>query len=598
MKLTLKKLNLLQKANSLVEKMRQSQVDESKGWKLVLHSLLFFATLAYGLLPILVRAESNVVAADGTGTFTELNSNIMDITGGNLSEEVANLFLSLPHEANSSPTVNFLSTPDTESFVEQIGSSDTVYPHNLQLKGGNTSLSLIQPSSIVPASLVANTGNAIDAGNFTGRRGQNLSLVSSTDLGASYLSPLGEIIATIVPGENWVRLQQPGNVLCLDIKPVANLGMRGKDSASLQNWTLSSTSLPTMLTGASGGHATAMKVNSDGSVQLTGSGIGAADGNAVAKKLPSPEENLAHRAGSNGTLKTSPNTGGSTSPTDGGSAIALANGTINPSNTLSSASLASHETADSLKAGSEKIATSNIDSRTQPEAAGLNATESKNLTLSEDISANAKIGEQAATNLDRTIPHPEPETISAQSNMTAKNVNLSFNNPFQLPVNIGGTSGEKLQVAPVQEIISQSNALTLAATTGDINIQKATGLKILLLNADRNVNLGSLSNSNLENGASMLLNPQNNIKVDILNVPEQKELAASLYTAGGNQSAIGTSRTIPLRLATELSHSILPSHSFADSLDRDNLSLLSSFSSPASTATSFDLYELSLSSHP
>lgn len=594
-------------------------MDESKEWKLayLLHSLLFFATLAYGLLPILVRAESNVVAADGTGTFTELNSNIIDITGGNLSEEVANLFLSLPHEANSSPTVNFLSTPDTENIVEQIGSSDTVYPHNLQLKGGNTSLSLIQPSSIAPASLVANTGNAIDAGNFTGRRGQNLSLVSSTDLGASYLSPLGEIIATIVPGENWVRLQQPGNVLCLDIKPVANLGMRGKDSARLQNWTLSSTSLPTMLTGASGGHATGMKVNSDGSVQLTGSGIGAADGNSVAKKLPSPEENLAHRAGSNSTLKTSPNTGGSTSSTDGESAIALANGTINPSNTpalgevsinirgnntsfntLNSASLASHETADRLKAGSEKIATSNIDSPTQSEAAGLNATESKNLTLSEDISANAKIGEQAATNLDRTIPHAEPETISIQSNMTAKNVNLSFNNPFQLPVNTSDTPREKLQAASVQEIISESNALTLAATTGDINIQKATGLKILLLNADRNVNLGSLSNSNLENGASMLLNPQNNIKVDIMNVPEQKELAASLYTAGGNQSAIGTSRTIPLRLTTELSHSILPSHSFADSLAQDNLSLLSSFSSPASTATLFDLYELSLSSHP
>jgi hypothetical protein len=72
-----------------------------------------------------------------------------------------------------------------------------------------------------------------------------------------------------LPGENVVRISQAGSLLSLDIQPVKPTDSRP------DNWKLPVASLPDLLTGGGEvGNATGVKVNSDGTVVLTGAAIG------------------------------------------------------------------------------------------------------------------------------------------------------------------------------------------------------------------------------------------------------------------------------------------------------------------------------------
>jgi len=275
-----------------------------------------------------VKAQSITPAADGTGTIVTPNGNQIDIRGGTTSGNGANLFHSFNQFGlNQNEIANFLSNPAIRNILTRVvGGNASVINGLIQVTGGNSNLFLMNPAGIifgsnatlnVPAAFTATTANGIgfgsswfnasgvndyaalvgnpsafafsmnqpggiaNFGNLAVGQGQNLTLLGGTVVSTGQLSaPGGQIIVTTVPGENLVRLSQTGHLLSLEIQPIATVG--GQGLASLPH-NISVLSLPELLTG--GGNATGVTVNSNGTVQLTGSGIPVEAGDVVARNV-------------------------------------------------------------------------------------------------------------------------------------------------------------------------------------------------------------------------------------------------------------------------------------------------------------------------
>jgi filamentous hemagglutinin family protein len=279
--------------------------------------LLALLALAYtvGLEP--AQSQSIVPAADGTGTVVTPEGNRININGGSLSGDGANLFHSFTQFGLTQDQIaNFLSNPSIQNILGRVnGGNPSIINGLIQVSGGSSNLYLMNPSGIifgssarlnVPASFTATTatgigfgsnwfsasgvndyaalvgtpnsfaftlsqpGAIINAGDLAVESGKNLTLVGGTVINTGKLSaPGGNITVAAVPGENVVRISQSGSLLSLDIQPV-----KASDSKP-DNWKLPVASLPELLTGGGEvGNATGVTVNSDGTVVLTGSGIG------------------------------------------------------------------------------------------------------------------------------------------------------------------------------------------------------------------------------------------------------------------------------------------------------------------------------------
>src|SRR4028119_1459765 len=256
--------------------------------------------------------QSITPAPDGTGTAVTASGNQFNIHGGQLSKDGTNLFHSFQQFGlKDSQTVNFISNPNIRNILGRVVGGDASYINGLiQVTGGNSNLFLMNPAGIVfgsnaqlnvPNSFLATTATGIGLGNnwfqavgvneyamligtpstfyfgtaqpgaianFGQLRvpsGQTLALIGGTVLSPGTLSaPFGQIAIASVPGENLVRISQAGHLLSLEISRSSNL-----NSASVP---LSPLTLPQLLTGGSS-NATGVTVNSDGSVQLTNSGL-------------------------------------------------------------------------------------------------------------------------------------------------------------------------------------------------------------------------------------------------------------------------------------------------------------------------------------
>ena len=265
-----------------------------------------------GLKP--AHAQSITPAPDGTGTLVTPQGNRLDITGGQLSRDGANLFHSFKEFGlNAEQTANFLSNPSIQNILGRVtGGNASIINGLIQVTGGNSNLFLMNPSGIVfgrnaslnvPASFTATTATGIGFGNnwfnatgpnnyttlvgtpntfsFTTQKpgaivnegqlgvnpGENLTLLGGTVVSTGRLTaPGGNIIVAAVPGENRVRLSQPGNPLSLEIQATT-----ASDNQPT-SWTLPVLSLPQLLTGPGGDDATQLSVNSNGQVILTSSG--------------------------------------------------------------------------------------------------------------------------------------------------------------------------------------------------------------------------------------------------------------------------------------------------------------------------------------
>src|SRR4028118_540221 len=270
-------------------------------------SLLIFNTFAQAQpIPI-------VPAADGTGTVVTPSGNRYDINGGSLSGDGANLFHSFGQFGlKEGQIANFLTNPGIQNILGRIAGGDASLINGLiTVTGGNSNLFLINPAGIVfgpnaslnvPGAFTATTANGVgfgsnlfnaagpnnfsalvgtpnafyfgagvpgsivNAGNLAVTPGQNLALLGGTVVSTGQLSaPGGQITVAAVPGDQVLRISQPGLLLSLEIPTGGNFGN------SLQ--TLNPVSLPQLLTGTGQNQAAGVAVADDGSVRLVGSGL-------------------------------------------------------------------------------------------------------------------------------------------------------------------------------------------------------------------------------------------------------------------------------------------------------------------------------------
>ena len=287
-----------------------------------------------------VKAQSIVPAADGTNTIVTPTGNSLDITGGQRSGDGTNLFHSfLQFGVQPGQTANFVSAPEIQNILGRVTGGDaSVINGIIQVTKGNANLYLMNPAGIVfgagaslnvPAAFTATTANGIGIGSewfnavgandyatlngtpsaFTFKtnqpgaivnegslvvgEGKNLNLVGGTVVNTGKLaSGGGNISVAAVPGESVVRISQEGHLLSLEISPNPPY-QGGNEGGSLLP---TAKSLPSLLTGGSVDDVTSMKVNSNGQVELTGSGVA----------IPSS----AGTAIASGTIDTSGKTGG------------------------------------------------------------------------------------------------------------------------------------------------------------------------------------------------------------------------------------------------------------------------------------------------
>ncbi|GAB4194639.1 MAG: hypothetical protein Fur006_40540 [Coleofasciculaceae cyanobacterium] len=271
-------------------------------------------------------AQAIAPAVDGTGTVVTQQGNRFDISGGSLSDDGANLFHSFQRLGlDSEQIVNFISNPQINNILGRVtGGEPSLINGLIQVTGGNSNLFLMNPAGIifgsnvqlnVPASFTATTatgiglggnnwfnafgennyqtligspnifvfdlsqpGSIINAGNLAVQPGQNLILLGGSVGSTGQLTaPGGTSTVAAVTGENLVRISQPGHLLSLEISP-----QRDNNGNLLP---IVPQSLPSLLTGTAKDVETGLRVNPDGTVQLTGSDFRVENGDVVAKNV-------------------------------------------------------------------------------------------------------------------------------------------------------------------------------------------------------------------------------------------------------------------------------------------------------------------------
>ncbi|MBW4556354.1 MAG: CHAT domain-containing protein [Trichormus sp. ATA11-4-KO1] len=276
---------------------------------------ILFALLC--LSPNLVKAQNITPAPDNTGTLVNTQGNNIDISGGSLSSDRANLFHSFSKFGlDVNQTANFLSQPSIQNILGRVtGGEASLINGLITVTGGNSNLYLINPAGIifganaslnVPASFTATTANRIGLGeNWFNASGWNkynellgtphsfafdstiasaifnegnlavtsgnLTLLGGTVASTGELfAPGGNITVAAVPGTSLLRFSIPGNPLSLEIQPLNN--------------NQSENFLAKLLTGGGGVNASTLQVHSNGEVELIGSGLRVENGDVVVKK--------------------------------------------------------------------------------------------------------------------------------------------------------------------------------------------------------------------------------------------------------------------------------------------------------------------------
>ncbi len=259
-----------------------------------------------------ITAESG---ANGTGTVVTPNGSQFNISGGEVSGN--NLFHSFEQFGlNANQIANFLSNPQIQNILGRVVGGDVSVINGLiRVSGGNSNLFLLNPAGIlfganarldVPGSFTATTatgmgfgddffnsvgsndyatfvgnpdsfvfatsepGAIVNAGDLAVKYGRNITLLGGSVISTGSISaPGGKITIAAVPGENLVRISQQGQVLSLELETIGS----GESSDLTNPLSFNPISLAQMLTNAEVGNATGVRVNDDGSISLTGSGI-------------------------------------------------------------------------------------------------------------------------------------------------------------------------------------------------------------------------------------------------------------------------------------------------------------------------------------
>ncbi|MFW5665486.1 MAG: CHAT domain-containing protein [Coleofasciculus sp.] len=277
------------------------------------------------LSPASLNAQPIIPAADETGTVVTPNGTQLDITGGRLSRDDANLFHSFEQFGlDSGQIANFLSNPEIRNiFGRVVGGDASIINGLIQVTGGNSNLFLMNPAGIVfgenarlnvPADFTATTatgigfgegnwfnafggneyqdlvgnpsgfafdlaqpGSVINAGDLVVTEGHNLMVLGGTVISTGKLAaPGGNITVAAVPGESLVRISQPGQLLSLEIEPP-------RDSEGML-LPVAPLDLPTLLTGSAETGETGLTVSEE-TVQVTDTEFSIGNGDAIANSI-------------------------------------------------------------------------------------------------------------------------------------------------------------------------------------------------------------------------------------------------------------------------------------------------------------------------
>ncbi|NER34889.1 MAG: CHAT domain-containing protein [Oscillatoria sp. SIO1A7] len=262
-------------------------------------------------------AQTIVPANDGTGTIVTEDGNSFKIEGGQVSADKTNLFHSFEKlNLDSDRVANFISNQNIRNILGRVtGGDPSLINGLLEVTGGNSNLFLINPAGIIfgtdatlnlPGAFVATSATGIGFGNnwfdaigsndyaalvgtpsalsFAGwegaianfgnlavSEGSQISLIGSSVLTDGNLAaPGGKIEILAIPEQNILRLSEKGYVLSLDIP--LNLRQGGQEGP-LESLRTGQGTLGELLTGGDFGHATAVDINPDGTIKLTGSGV-------------------------------------------------------------------------------------------------------------------------------------------------------------------------------------------------------------------------------------------------------------------------------------------------------------------------------------
>ncbi|MDB9524544.1 CHAT domain-containing protein [Oscillatoria sp. CS-180] len=256
-------------------------------------------------------AQAVIPDAESTGTVIMSDENRINITGGQLSGDGANLFHSFQEFGLTAEQVaNFITSPDIQNILSGVnGGNPSIINGLIQVSGSNANLYLINPAGVIlgpdgaislTGSFTATTANQIGFGDtwldilnpstyealtgtpngfsFTGHSsslvlnqgnlavepGQNVTLLGNQVINLGTIeAPGGTITLVAIPSENLVRISQENQLLSLEITPALT------ESGQLS---LDSLSLPELLTGntLAANNLTVVE-NADGTVRLESS---------------------------------------------------------------------------------------------------------------------------------------------------------------------------------------------------------------------------------------------------------------------------------------------------------------------------------------
>ncbi|MEQ9481988.1 filamentous hemagglutinin N-terminal domain-containing protein, partial [Coleofasciculus sp. F4-SAH-05] len=226
---------------------------------------LFISLLDGQVHPI--NAQSITAEPDSAGTIVTIDGEQYNISGGSLSGDGNNLFHSFQDFGlDANQVANFLSTPQIQNILGRVvGGNASLIDGLIQVTGSNANLFLMNPAGIVfgnnaqlnvMGDFTATTatgigfgenlwfnafgennyetligtpnqfafdssqsGSLVNAGDLAVTQGQNLTLLGGIVVNTGAITaPGGTITIAAVPGENLVRISQPGNLLSLEIE--------------------------------------------------------------------------------------------------------------------------------------------------------------------------------------------------------------------------------------------------------------------------------------------------------------------------------------------------------------------------------------------
>ncbi|MGD1943106.1 MAG: CHAT domain-containing protein [Leptolyngbyaceae cyanobacterium] len=253
-------------------------------------------------------AQAVIPNADGTGTVVTPDGSQIDITGGQLSGDGANLFHSFQEFGlTAEQGANFIASPEIQNILSSVnGGNASIINGLLQVSGSQANLYLINPAGVIfgphgaidlTGSFTATTANQIgfgdtwldvqnptayealvgspdgfafaentagtvlNQGNLTVEAGESITLLGGEVINLGTIeAPGGTITLAAVPGENRVRISQENQLLSLEITPQLT------ETGQLA---LNPLALPELLTGSALANPDLTVVqNADGTVRL------------------------------------------------------------------------------------------------------------------------------------------------------------------------------------------------------------------------------------------------------------------------------------------------------------------------------------------